>query len=447
MPGTTIFFLALVGIVAGCRIVELRLSRRHQRELAAGGAAALREPVFPAMVALHTGILAGAVAETLLLARPFVVELAIPAVVLVAAANALRFWVIATLGVHWNVRVVPSMPLGVVTGGPYRFVRHPNYVAVFVELAALPLVHGAYLTAIAGALLHAAVLRRRVGLEESVLMDGRSVPARLRRKPVLPFPRPRDVHGRRRNRGRRTGGRHARLAARAGGSDRRDLRGEDLPARKAVRRGDHARRRRRAESARAARRGGRTPARIGPLPRLRTSAEAGFPIGPDGTAPFALAQRRWHLDQALLAAARATPGVRVFDDARSKAPRSRADGRSAFTSAASCAARDWSVGADGPRFARSAVRSGSIAAGAPVKQGASACACTIASRPAGRSLRAWRSSSAAVTSCTRRRFPTASCCSRRSAIATPWGRTRATRWRAGSASNRCCVTGWTARRR
>ena len=101
------------------------------------------EPVFPAMVALHTGILAGAVVETLLLARPFVVELAIPAVALVALANALRFWVIATLGVHWNVRVVPSMPLGVVTDGPYRFVRHPNYVAVFVELAALPLVHGA----------------------------------------------------------------------------------------------------------------------------------------------------------------------------------------------------------------------------------------------------------------------------------------------------------------
>jgi methyltransferase len=195
MPATTIFFLALVGIVAGCRIVELRLSRRHQRELAAGGAAALREPVFPAMVALHTGILAGAVAETLLLARPFVVEMAIPAVVLVAAANALRFWVIATLGVHWNVRVVPSMPLGVVTGGPYRFVRHPNYVAVFVELAALPLVHGAYLTAIAGALLHAAVLRRRVGLEESVLMADESYRRAFAHKPrFLPFPRsaPRD---------------------------------------------------------------------------------------------------------------------------------------------------------------------------------------------------------------------------------------------------------------
>ena len=171
MPGTTIFFLALVGIVAGCRIVELRLSRRHQRELAAGGAAALREPVFPAMVALHTGILAGAVAETLLLARPFVVEMAIPAVVLVAAANALRFWVIATLGVHWNVRVVPSMPLGVVTDGPYRFVRHPNYVAVVLEMAALPLVHTAYLTALVGSALNAWLLAVRIRVEERALRE------------------------------------------------------------------------------------------------------------------------------------------------------------------------------------------------------------------------------------------------------------------------------------
>jgi methyltransferase len=91
--------------------------------------------------------------------------------------------VIATLGVHWNVRVVPSMPLGVVTSGPYRFVRHPNYVAVFVELAALPLVHGAYLTAIAGAVLHVAVLYRRIGLEESVLMADEAYRRAFARKP------------------------------------------------------------------------------------------------------------------------------------------------------------------------------------------------------------------------------------------------------------------------
>ena len=105
-------------------------------------------------------------------------------------ANALRFWVIATLGVHWNVRVVPSMPLGVVTSGPYRFVRHPNYVAVFVELAALPLVHGAYLTALAGALLHAAILRRRVAPRGVGADGGRGVPAGVRAQAALP------AHGR-----------------------------------------------------------------------------------------------------------------------------------------------------------------------------------------------------------------------------------------------------------
>src|SRR5437763_3636749 len=99
MAGSTIFFLVLVGAVGACRLVELRLSRRHQRALAAGGAAVLPEPVFPAMVALHTGILFAAVLETFLLARPFAAALAIPCVAPVVLANALRFWVIVNPGV------------------------------------------------------------------------------------------------------------------------------------------------------------------------------------------------------------------------------------------------------------------------------------------------------------------------------------------------------------
>jgi methyltransferase len=113
----------------------------------------------------------GAAAEVLLAGRPFVAAVGVPAAALVAGANLLRWWVIRTMGDHWNVQVMASSrALGVVTDGPFRFVRHPNYVAVFVELAALPLVHGAYLTAVAGALLHVAILHRRVVLEESMLM-------------------------------------------------------------------------------------------------------------------------------------------------------------------------------------------------------------------------------------------------------------------------------------
>ena len=185
------WFLALVGAVGACRLVELRLSRRHQRALASQGATPVREPLFAAMVALHTAILAGAVVEVVALGRPFVAAVGLPALALVGLANALRFWVIATLGPHWNVRVVPSLPLGVITAGPYRFVRHPNYVAVFVELTALPLVHGAWLTAVAGAGLHLHVLRDRIRLEEAVLMADEGYRRAFAAKPrFLPWPTP-----------------------------------------------------------------------------------------------------------------------------------------------------------------------------------------------------------------------------------------------------------------
>jgi methyltransferase len=122
------------------------------------------------MVALHTGVLVAAAVEVLALHRPFTPAVGVPALVVFGLANGLRWWVIATLGPHWNVQVVgSSAALGVVTGGPYRWIRHPNYVAVFAELCALPLVHGAWLTAAVGAALHVVVLRRRLALEEAVL--------------------------------------------------------------------------------------------------------------------------------------------------------------------------------------------------------------------------------------------------------------------------------------
>ena len=80
--------------------------------------------------------------------RPFIPWLGWSMLVLVVLAQALRWWCIRTLGVRWNTRVivVPGLPL--VTGGPYRWLRHPNYVAVVVEGIALPLVHTAWVTAV-----------------------------------------------------------------------------------------------------------------------------------------------------------------------------------------------------------------------------------------------------------------------------------------------------------
>jgi methyltransferase len=91
--------------------------------------------------------------------------------------------VIRTLGDHWNVQVMNSLDLGVVTGGPFRVVRHPNYTAVFVELAALPLIHTAWITALVGSAAHAWVLSRRLAVEDAVLMSHPGYRAAMGGKP------------------------------------------------------------------------------------------------------------------------------------------------------------------------------------------------------------------------------------------------------------------------
>ena len=183
MPASETAFFVLLAAVGLGRLLEMRLSRRHQRALAARGARRAHEPGFIAMVALHTGVLVASAVEVVALHRPFTLALGVPALAAFALANALRWWVIATLGPHWNVQVMGSLSLGVVTGGPYRFVRHPNYVAVFVELLALPLIHGAWLTALVGAALHVVVLRRRLAVEEAVLAADGAYVATMSGKP------------------------------------------------------------------------------------------------------------------------------------------------------------------------------------------------------------------------------------------------------------------------
>jgi methyltransferase len=163
-------FVVLVALVGASRLLELRISRRHARVLAAAGARGVPEPAFLWMVLVHVVVLAGAPLEVVLLRRRARPVLAAAMVGLVALATGLRWWVIGTLGSHWNVRLVDSTRLGIVTSGPYRWVRHPNYVAVALELAALPLVHGAWVTALLGTLADALVLRRRVAAEEAVLL-------------------------------------------------------------------------------------------------------------------------------------------------------------------------------------------------------------------------------------------------------------------------------------
>ena len=124
---------------------------------------------YPFMVVLHTGLLVGCAVEVVVADPPFLPWLGWPMLALVVASQALRWWCIATLGPRWNTRVivVPGLPL--VTGGPYRWFRHPNYVAVVVEGIALPLVHTAWVTALVFTVLNIPLLAVRLRDEERAL--------------------------------------------------------------------------------------------------------------------------------------------------------------------------------------------------------------------------------------------------------------------------------------
>ena len=164
-------YLALLLAVALLRVVELRISQRHQREMMARGAEKVTDPRFRWMVLLHVGVLIGAAMEVVFLHRPFYPVFAAICLAVFLAANVVRWWVIRTLGQHWNVQVMNSTGMGVVTTGPFRYVRHPNYAAVFAEMLALPLMHCAWITAMVGSAAHALVLSQRLATEERVLFS------------------------------------------------------------------------------------------------------------------------------------------------------------------------------------------------------------------------------------------------------------------------------------
>ncbi|MDT5016454.1 MAG: methyltransferase [Mycobacterium sp.] len=161
------WYALLIGAVAVERIAEVVVSQRNLSWSRARGGVEFGARHYPAMVALHTGLLVGALVEAM--HRPFLPALGWPMLAVVLVAQGLRWWCITTLGHQWNTRVVVIPDAVRVTGGPYRFFSHPNYVAVVVEGIALPLVHTAWITAVVFTVLNAFVLRTRIGVENSAL--------------------------------------------------------------------------------------------------------------------------------------------------------------------------------------------------------------------------------------------------------------------------------------
>lgn len=159
-------FMALTALE---RVAEMIISKRNAAWSFARGGVEHGRGHFPAMVLLHTGFLFGCVAEAWLLDRPFIPALGVAMLVLALIGQGVRWWVITTLGPRWNTRVIVVPDLEPIEGGPYRWLRHPNYVAVCIEGVALPLMHSAWITAIVFTVANALLLWVRIRCENKAL--------------------------------------------------------------------------------------------------------------------------------------------------------------------------------------------------------------------------------------------------------------------------------------
>jgi methyltransferase len=167
--GLEVWFTILVLAVGVERLAELVVSKRNAAWSFERGGVETGQGHFPFMVVLHTGLLAGALVEVWVLRPDPPAALVWTMLVLVVASQALRWWCITTLGPRWNTRVIIVPGLAPVTAGPYRFLSHPNYVAVVVEGFALPLVGGAWITALVFTVVNAGLLFVRIRVENQAL--------------------------------------------------------------------------------------------------------------------------------------------------------------------------------------------------------------------------------------------------------------------------------------
>jgi methyltransferase len=169
-----IAYLVFILATGAERIAEMVISTRHAKWAFERGGTEYGQRHFPWMVALHTALLLGAVAEVFFLDRPFIPWLGWPMLAIALACQAGRYWVIWALGNQWNTRVIVVPGLPRVVRGPYRYrwLPHPNYLIVVIEGIALPLVHSAWITAIAFTVLNAVLLLRfRIPTEDRALRE------------------------------------------------------------------------------------------------------------------------------------------------------------------------------------------------------------------------------------------------------------------------------------
>jgi methyltransferase len=182
---TSDLFVGFVVVIALERLAELRLSRRNERWLRSLGAREHAPEHFIFMQLLHTLWLVSTVLEVTLLRPPFQLWVTVLAAFGFGVGQCLRYAAIHSLGKRWTVRILTVPGASPVTHGIYRYLRHPNYLGVVLEMAALPLIHSAWRSALFFSVANAVLLIVRIRKEERALSENGRYDEALGRLPRL----------------------------------------------------------------------------------------------------------------------------------------------------------------------------------------------------------------------------------------------------------------------
>jgi methyltransferase len=163
----SVFFVFLLFIILQ-RAAELTLARRNERILKSQGAIEFDKDGYRVIAAMHVAFFISLIWEKIFLHRTLNTYWII-FVSLFAGAQILRYWAIISLGLHWNTKVLVIPGKKLITKGPYKYIRHPNYIAVIIEIAVIPLIFSCYITATVFSLINFFLLRRRIKIEEGAL--------------------------------------------------------------------------------------------------------------------------------------------------------------------------------------------------------------------------------------------------------------------------------------
>ncbi|WP_259066843.1 isoprenylcysteine carboxyl methyltransferase family protein [Mucilaginibacter sp. X4EP1] len=158
------FFIFIIFFIAQ-RLSELFIARRNEKWLLSQGAVQYGQEHYPFMIALHTLFIVSIITEYILRQQPPISWIFL---VLFLAVLSFKFWALLSLGKYWNTKIYRIPGVYPIKRGPYKFLKHPNYMEVVCEIAIIPLVFHLYYTAISFTILNAAMLTVRIRVENRV---------------------------------------------------------------------------------------------------------------------------------------------------------------------------------------------------------------------------------------------------------------------------------------